>query len=120
MVGQADVPDGAGRHQPGDRLDADFDGDPWVWIVQLQHVDVFDTETTKALHEVGANRWWRAVRRPRVVGATHSSALGEDRHVVAPAADRLTDDAFGLPPSVERGRIDPRDARVQGSPYCRH
>ena len=56
MVGQADVADSAGRHQLGDRLDADLDGDAWVGIVQLQYIDVFDAEPTKALHEVGLDR----------------------------------------------------------------
>ena len=112
MVGQAAVPDLACRDELLERAPRLLDRHVAVGVVELQKVELLAPEPTQALLAAMADRLGAQVHEVVSVVATQRSALGEDEHVLA-AGERAADDLLGVPPAVERSRVDPVDAAVQ-------
>ena len=112
MVGQAAVPDLACRDELLERAPRLLDRHVAVGVVELQKVELLAPEPTQALLAAMADRIGAQVHEVVSVVATQRSALGEDEHVLA-AGERAADDLLGVPPAVERSRVDPVDAAVQ-------
>jgi hypothetical protein len=119
MVRQAAVPDLACRDELLERAPRLLDRHVAVGVVELQKVELLAPEPTQALLAAMADRLGAQVHEVVSVVAAQRSALGEDEHVLA-AGERAADDLLGVPPAVERSRVDPVDAAVHcgvDSPY---
>ena len=115
-LGQAEEADLAGLHELGHRADRLLDRRVLVDTVLVVEVDVIDAEPLQAAVATAAHVLGRAPDRPlrRVGQVAHDAELGGDEHAIAMRRQRLPDQLLvGVRP-VHVGRVEERDAEVDG------